>query len=73
MSLPTAKFFRIARSTNIALAVALLALAGAAHARVARIVIDSTTALTGQDSAYEQVRGLAIPQSLLFRADEVIQ
>ena len=41
------------------LAFALLALATGPDARVTRIVIDSTTPLTGQDSAYEQVRGRA--------------
>jgi hypothetical protein len=59
MSMPLAKVFCRTSWPNIALAIALVALGGAANARVTRIVIDSTTALTGQDSAYEQVRGRA--------------
>jgi len=63
MPLPLAKAFRRPSWSTIALAIALaiaiVALGGAAHARVTRIVIDSTMALTGQDSAYEQVRGRA--------------
>ncbi len=60
MSLPIARSHcPAARKTAIALAVALLALTTAANARVTRIVIDATTPLSGQDSAYEQVRGRA--------------
>ena len=47
------------RWSNAALATALLVLSAAADARVTKIVIDSTTPLTGQDRAYEQVRGRA--------------
>lgn len=38
---------------------ALCAWTPASHARVTRIVVDSTTALTGQAIAYEQIRGRA--------------
>jgi hypothetical protein len=106
MLLTMIKDAHVARGTSFAIAIALVA--SAAQARVTRITIDSTTALTGQDRAYEQVRGrafgelrganpgdlpvqlptkyelvinlkpakalgLTIPQSLLLRADEVIQ
>ncbi len=47
------------RWSNAALATALLVLSAAADARVTKIVIDSTTPLTGQDRAYEQIRGRA--------------
>jgi hypothetical protein len=59
MSVSIAKVFRPARLSNVALAVALVAVAGAAHAHVTKIVIDSTAALPGQNSPYEQVRGRA--------------
>jgi hypothetical protein len=47
------------RRASIVLAFALVTLAGAAQARVTKIVIDSTTPLVGQDNPYEQVRGRA--------------
>jgi hypothetical protein len=59
MRVSTARPFIAARAMNILLASVLIALAGAAHARVTRIVIDSTTALSGQNGAYEQIRGRA--------------
>jgi hypothetical protein len=45
--------------SGVALTAVSLMLAAAADGRVTRIVIDSTTPLTGQDRAYEQVRGRA--------------
>ncbi len=59
MSIPIAKSCLRAQRTVVVVATLLLALSGSAYARVTRIVIDSTTALTGQDNAYEQVRGRA--------------
>src|SRR5664279_5669238 len=54
-----AKVLLVAPWMKIVLAATLIAVASAPHARITRIVIDSTTALTGQDNAYEQVRGRA--------------
>jgi Alpha/beta hydrolase domain len=53
------KLSRVVRLTGIAFLGALLVLAAPTQARVTRIVIDSTTTLTGQERAYEQVRGRA--------------
>jgi hypothetical protein len=51
---------RACRALAVAVVAALpLFVAGPADARVTRIVIDSTTPLTGQAIAYEQVRGRA--------------
>jgi hypothetical protein len=57
MLLTIVKASHVARWTRFALAIALVA--NTAQARVTKIIIDSTTALTGQDRAYEQVRGRA--------------
>jgi len=57
MLLTMIKDSHVAQWTSFALAIALAA--SAAQARVTRITIDSTTALTGQDGAYEQLRGRA--------------
>jgi Alpha/beta hydrolase domain len=59
MTIPLARKYSLAPWTSIALGVAMVALAGFAQGRVTKIVIDATTPLTGQDSAYEQVRGRA--------------
>jgi Alpha/beta hydrolase domain len=59
MPTPIAEVPHVAPWTKIVLAAALAAVANAPDARVTKIVIDSTTALTGQDSAYEQIRGRA--------------
>jgi hypothetical protein len=50
---------RLRRWSSAVLAAVLLMLGAAAEGRVTKIVIDSTTPLTGQDRAYEQVRGRA--------------